>query len=134
MIYRQQQERNRRQAFTLMEMLIVVAIIVAVAGIGGFFIFDQYKGSQMDTAELRAKNLEKACETYKLRNGDYPQSLAKLLEYDNNKLRYVDNEDQLKDPWGQPYQYDNPGQKNQGRIDISTTYNGLKLGNFPRGK
>ncbi len=38
MLLRQDGKRNRRAAFTLMEMLIVVAIIVALAGIGGYYL------------------------------------------------------------------------------------------------
>ena len=38
MLPRKDRNRQRRSAFTLMEMLVVVAIIVALAGIGGFFL------------------------------------------------------------------------------------------------
>ena len=46
-------QANRR-AFTLMEMLIVVAIIVILAGVGTFYILPQFNKAKEDTARIRA--------------------------------------------------------------------------------
>ena len=51
---------SARRAFTLMEMLIVVAIIVALAGVGAFYVLPQLNKSKENLAKAGAVNVEKA--------------------------------------------------------------------------
>jgi general secretion pathway protein G len=118
MLIRNASQRRRRAAFTLMEMLVVVAIIVALAGIGGFFLMGALKGSQKDIAATQVKGpLTNAVQTYALKNNmKYPQTLDELLDPDPDKGGpFLVNKDALIDPWGNRYQYDSQGQKNGGR-------------------
>ncbi len=48
MLQRHAINRQKRAAFTLMEMLVVVAIIVALAGIGGFFLLGALEDAKVD--------------------------------------------------------------------------------------
>ncbi len=134
MIQRIETERQRRAAFTLMEMLIVVAIIVALAGIGVVSYFALFEGSRKDLASAQVKSLTVACDSYKLRNGSQPDSLQTLMQKDIKGNIYVEDADSLRDPWGKPYQYDANGARNQGRhADIWTVSpDGIELGNWPR--
>ncbi|MSQ94609.1 MAG: prepilin-type N-terminal cleavage/methylation domain-containing protein [Gemmataceae bacterium] len=134
MLRRQESKRQRRAAFTLMEMLIVVAIIVMLAGIGVVSYLSLFAGSQKDVAKTQVKSLGVVCDTYKLKNGANPESLAVLLQKDPMGVIYVEDPDKLLDPWKKPYQYDASGQKNQGlHADIWTVSpDGIEIGNWPK--
>jgi general secretion pathway protein G len=134
MIQRIEIKRQRRAAFTLMEMLIVVAIIVALAGIGGFFIMGQLGGAQKDAAAAQTKVLTKACEAYRIKHQKWPDNLQVLLSKDEYGMVYIDDFNALKDPWGKDYQYDPNGTRNQNlKPDIWTTApDGTgEIGNWP---
>ena len=127
-------KRQRRAAFTLMEMLIVVAIIVMLAGIGVVSYMTLFAGSQKDVAYSDVKGLTVACDAYKLKNGANPESLAALLQKDPSGVVYIEDPNKLNDPWKKPYQYDGSGAKNQGRrADIWTVApDGIEIGNWPK--
>ena len=130
---RMESRRQRRSAFTLMEMMIVVAIIVALAGIGVVSYFSLYEGSQKDIAQTKIRSLTTACGTYKLRNGNFPDSLQTLLQPDAKKVITIDDPAALVDPWGKAWVYDANGSHNGGRQpDISCiSPDGLVIGNWP---
>jgi len=135
MLIRHKTIHQRRAAFTLMEMLVVVAIIVALAGIGGYFLLGQLGQSQKDIAKTQAKTtLTNACKTWAIRHGGaFPDSLQQLLSKDElGNPPILENQDALKDPWGHVFQYDKNGTNNQGLYpDISTTApDGTKVGNW----
>jgi len=81
MIYREKQrpQNRRRDAFTLMEMLVVVAIIVALAGIGGYHVMNQLRASQMDTARLQCTTIKKAVQTWHIRGKSGVPTMEQLI-------------------------------------------------------
>src|SRR5687768_4460932 len=97
---------RRRLGFTLMEILIVVAIIVILASLGGVAVMNQYRESQVSTAKLKARSLGNAVKQYFLNNNQFPESLDQLLVKDESgRGPYVTSRDDIVDPWGQLYQY-----------------------------
>ncbi len=127
-------QRRRRAAFTLMEMLVVVAIIVALAGIGGFFLIGALSGGQKDIAGTQVKALTTACEMYQIKHQTPPATLRTLLQKDELGGPYLKSADSLRDPWGKEYQYDASGTKNNGLSpDVWTTApDGTIIGNWPK--
>src|SRR5260370_21610963 len=104
--------RNRnpvRGAFTLMELMAVIAIIVVLAGIGGFYYMQPLEDSKVSAAQIQMKgDLTAACKTYKMKTGNWPPALAALLQKTDDGLfgPFLDNQSYLIDPWGNQYQYD----------------------------
>jgi general secretion pathway protein G len=105
MIVRKQAEVLARAAFTLMEMLVVVAIIVTLAGLSVTAIFGALDSAKLKTAKMGAKNLEQAVMGYYTEYGIYPQSLEILLQPDQETGKARLEQRQLFDPWNNPYQY-----------------------------
>jgi general secretion pathway protein G len=116
MVIRQKQLlRGVRHGFTLMEILVVVAIIVILAGLGGYYLIGQVDGARKGAAKTQIRTLTQAAENYNLDNLTWPPNLQALtMRTANGKGPYLKNADYLIDPWGNPYQYDISCQKNNG--------------------
>jgi general secretion pathway protein G len=120
--------RSRRAAFTLMEVLVVVAILVVLAGIG-VMVFRYLDESKEKVALVGIKNLETAVNAYKLSHGNYPDSLAVLAQPSDGKAAYIE-EKAMYDPWNKPYVYE-PGTTNP-RTGIPLIYSqGANPGSSP---
>jgi prepilin-type N-terminal cleavage/methylation domain-containing protein len=126
-----------RAAFTLLEMLLVVAIIAVVAGIGIFALLPQGDRAKADLARTRTKELTQAVKAYHINHHVYPDSLQQLLVRDEKGGPYIEDADALYDPWDQPYIYEKAGSKNNGaRPDIYTTNPGTGelIGNWAKAR
>ena len=128
-----------RAAFTLMEMVVVVAIIVALAGLGGYYFLNTLKESQKKTAQVQVKTtLSTAVQNYMIDHGGQPPGqLQDLLRQDDRGGPYLKTQDALVDPWGNRYQYNPSGQNpdtGQQEPEIFTTApDGKLISNLRRG-
>ncbi len=90
---------SRRGAFTLLEVLVVVAIILVLASVATVAVLQIQKENKGDIAKINANSLAQILRTYIVKKDTEPNSIEDLLPYveggDPNKL---------KDPWGNPYQ------------------------------
>lgn len=114
---RQPTSISASRAFTLLELLVVVAIIGLLVSIVGPRYFRQIGKSETSVARVQIDALGKALDHYRIDVGRYPsteESLNALLERPKNQPKW--NGPYLKkeipaDPWGMPYAYRAPGQK-----------------------
>jgi len=91
--------RRRRGAFTLMEVLVVVAILVVLAGVGGVIFLNVQQDAYKDAARIQIRELTEAAQRYAVKNGgELPGSLAELVPG-------LLEQKALMDPWQKPYQY-----------------------------
>jgi general secretion pathway protein G len=101
-------EALARSAFTLMEMMVVVAIIVVLVGASVPMYLNYAEQSKAGRVKMDQKSIQTALQAYNLAHGDYPPSLQTLAQPDSETGKAVFLDENLKDPWGQYYVY-NPG-------------------------
>ncbi len=123
---------RRRSAFTLIEVLLVAGILAVLAAFIVPNLFGKATEAKIDLTKaqiLRNGLIGKGLETYKWDMGKYPdtdEGLAALFqpkeknkEDERYKGPYMEGAfEQLKDPWGQPYEYRSPGEINEGSYDL----------------
>ena len=103
------------KGFTLLELLVVVAIIGLLAGFVAPRYFNQLGKSEVNTARAQIDALEKALDQYRLDVGRYPANelgLTALVTKPASEPKW--NGPYLKkdvplDPWGKGYVYKIPG-------------------------
>jgi len=100
----------RRGAFTLLEVLVVVAILVALAGVASIYVFRYLDDSKKDKAKLDIRAIDHAVKAYSLRYDNPPEQLAQLLQPpDGGKPFLEGGAAAITDPWGRPYTYSAAG-------------------------
>lgn len=113
---------RRMSAFTLLELLVVVAIIGLLAGYVGPKYFGQLGKAEVKAARAQIDSFEKALDQYRLDVGRYPSTedgLAALTAQPGGVSKWTGP--YLKkgippDPWGNAYIYKSPGQ--HGEFDL----------------
>ena len=105
----------RSQGFTLLELLVVMAIIGLLAAYVGPKYFAQLGGAEQKTAKAQIEAFAKALDTFRLDTGRYPttaEGLNALMSKPVNVRTwngpYLAKTIPL-DPWSKPYVYKIPG-------------------------
>ena len=117
-VSRPPQARRTDQGFTLLELLVVMAIIALLGALIGPRLFERLEDSKVVTAQTQVRMLKTALDTMRLDIGRYPtaeEGLVLLVRAPvDPKLRlrwhgpYLEGEVPL-DPWSNPYQYNPSG-------------------------
>lgn len=110
--------RSRPAAgFTLVELLVVLAILGLLAGLVGPQVMKFLGSSKTKTAQLQIENLVATLDMYRLEVGRYPtqdEGLRALVERPPNAPSwngpYLRKGELPKDPWGFDYNYRYPGE------------------------
>jgi general secretion pathway protein G len=117
--------RRARAGFSLVEMLIVIALIAVVGTLLIGRIGNLFGGAQEDVAKQFVSNsLTAPLLKFRIDTGSYPTSeegLAALLTAPATRSAkwrgpYIDKIP--TDPWGRPYQYRSPGTRNKDGYDL----------------
>ncbi len=104
-----------RSGYSLLEILVVLAIIALIAAVVGPRLFAQLDRSKTQTARLQIRSIEAALQTMRLDIGRLPteqEGLQLLMQADVNQTPgwsgpYLDRS-LPSDPWGRPYIYAPP--------------------------
>ncbi|PKU21567.1 type II secretion system major pseudopilin GspG [Telmatospirillum siberiense] len=116
--------RHRHQAgFTLLELLVVLTIMGLLAGLAGPQVLKYLGSSRTQTARVQVQNIVASLELFYVDLHRYPteaEGLKALVtappEMAGWNGPYLRKMDALRDPWGNPYGYRNPGKF--GNIDV----------------
>ncbi|MFT7287648.1 MAG: general secretion pathway protein G [Halieaceae bacterium] len=112
------------RGFTLMELLVVLAILGLLMSLVGPQVLRQLGGAKTKTALIQIRDIEQALEMYKLDVGRYPnsaQGLSSLVAKPGGAAGWNGpylKSDVPQDPWKRDYIYKYPGER--GELDISS--------------
>jgi general secretion pathway protein G len=116
-------KNGQESGFTLLELLVVLAILGLLAAIVGPQVIKYLGSSKTQTASVQAKNIAASLELFRLDAGRYPtaaEGLTGLVKAPPSVQiwngPYLPQESALIDPWGNPYKFKVPG--DHGEIDI----------------
>lgn len=122
-----QRRLSRQAGFTLLEILVVLAIIGLLAGLAITNVDKIFGGAQGTTAKLFVNQTMKTpLTTYRIHMGSYPTSaegLQALIAAPSSKAEkwngpYLTDGKIPRDPWEEPYQYAFPGTRNKDSYDL----------------
>ena len=116
---------SRTSGYTLMEIMLVVAIIAVIAGGVIVKMTGALDVAKIQRAEQDINNIYSALKLYEARNYQMPdqsQGLEALVSAPTtgakpaNWTKLMDS--MPVDPWNTPYQYRNPGKRDPSGIDV----------------
>ncbi len=105
-------KQNNQRGFTLIEILIVVAIIGLIASLIAPNLLGRFEKSKEEITKAQVEMLSSSIQSFILDVGRCPNSLNELITSDDPKWRgpYLSKKEIPLDPWGKEYQYKCPGE------------------------
>ena len=95
---------NKRAAFTLMEILLVAAILVILASMATIAFSGIGADTTKSLARTEIETYEQASKMFQIQNMRLPNSLDELVNTVNGRKPYIEDGDKV-DPWGREYKY-----------------------------
>lgn len=125
--------RSRRRGFTLMEILIVIALLGTIMGFVVMNLGDVLSGGKADIEKAKVQSngsFDLPLQRYRMKIGSYPsteEGLQALLTAPSGKedrwgtTPFIKDEGVLKDSYGNAYRYVSPGIHNPNGYDLWST-------------
>jgi general secretion pathway protein G len=111
---------RRNRAFTLIELLAVIAILGLIAAFAVPQVLKWVSGARSDSAHIQIQALGASIDLYRLEVGSFPPTLDALVEKPSGVAKwdgpYIRKKAVPRDPWGNDYVYRYPG--NNGEYDL----------------
>lgn len=102
-----------RGGFTLLELLVVLAILAMITAFAAPEVMRYLSGARSDSARVEIESLGNAIDLYRLDVGRCPPDLEALLEKPSDARGwngpYLRKQEIPRDPWGHDYVYKCPG-------------------------
>jgi general secretion pathway protein G len=119
----QRKDIRRDSGFTLLELLVVLAIMGMLAAIIAPQVIRYLGSSRTSTAKVQIQYVMQGLELFRLDVGRYPtqqEGLGALVTAPQTAQNwngpYLKKESAIRDPWGTQYLYQIPGQ--HGEVDV----------------
>lgn len=119
--------RTLRRGFTLLEIMIALAILGLLVGLAVTNLDTIFGGAQAKTAEIFVReSIKLPLTSYRIHMGDYPstaEGLQALITPPSSRSSqwhgpYLADAKLPVDPWGEPYVYRYPGARNKTSYDV----------------
>lgn len=116
-------KQNDNAGFTLLELLVVLAILGLLAAIVGPQVIKYLGSSKTQTASIQVKNIAASLQLFRLDTGRYPtteEGVTALVKSPPSMPAwngpYLPDASAITDPWGRPYRIIVPGK--HGEVDV----------------
>lgn len=99
--------RGRERGMTLLEIMIVIAILGLLASVIVVGVMGQFENAKINSAKLQASKIKQALQMYQANNGAYPSQGEglKVLTTAQGGMKASMKPDDIKDPWGNEFIY-----------------------------
>ena len=110
-------KKSKAAGFTLIEIMIVLAIIGMIFSFVGVNVIKKFKESKIQAAKIQLASYQQALQAYYLAHNNYPNTAQGLVSLVHKPTvgkipenypdgGYFGKKELVKDPWGNDYQYE----------------------------
>ncbi|MCA9546094.1 MAG: type II secretion system major pseudopilin GspG [Myxococcales bacterium] len=113
------QARRGQRGMTLLEIMIVIAILGLLASVIVVAVMNQFDNAKVNTTRIQVKSIEQALHQYNVQVGEYPnqgEGLRALTTPPDGLKPFL--KDVPKDAWGNEYMYFTPARKGAGPFEV----------------